>query len=183
MKKTTPETEEQLRAMIEETRASLEPLIMEQPDKAKNPHQKKLQKQHGTPREFARACVAAIGDISVDEAKVGIARYLKIWHTPDAILPQPVSGQSLLFRAAMRNLLVQLSEGFAAALANGMHRDVMMEASVIFGSIGTNCARSAEKLRAAIKPCGVPDCVCHETQNKMLDLMIEVDKVIPSDNK
>lgn len=177
----TPETEEQLRAMIEDVRVSLEPLIMEQPDEAKSSYQQVLRRMHGTPREFARAAVMTIGEISVDEAKAAIAKYRKRW---DAVVkPQPISRKSLIFRDAMRNIEAQLSDGFASALEDGMHRDVMIEVCFVFGKVAHNCSLREKELRAAIKPCGVEGCRCHVLQNKLLDTMIKFVKDIKEADK
>ena len=37
------------------------------------------QRAHGTPQEFRRAVIAAIGEISVDEANAAIDRYEREW--------------------------------------------------------------------------------------------------------
>lgn len=53
--------------------------VASMPDKAENPRQEELQKQHGTPREFAQACVNAIGDISSTEARDAALNYQNTW--------------------------------------------------------------------------------------------------------
>lgn len=49
------------------------------PDKAKTKGQRLLQEKHGTPKQFARACVRAVGDISPLEALVAIREYERKW--------------------------------------------------------------------------------------------------------
>lgn len=56
-----------------------ENLTLGLPRHAKTQGQVELRKKHGTPSEFAEACVAAIGEISVKEAREAIAKYLKEW--------------------------------------------------------------------------------------------------------
>lgn len=46
---------------------------------AKTPGQKRLQKKHGTPREFAGVCIHALGDISIDECHKAIREYQREW--------------------------------------------------------------------------------------------------------
>lgn len=182
MKTTEVKSEEQLREMIEQSRKDLEPLVMEQSDEAKTDRQKRLQLKHGTPRDFARKTVAAIGEISIDEAEVAIALYRKLWEI-EIVQQQHVSMKSRLFREAIRRIEAQLSDGMASALDEGMHRDVMLESSFVFGKIAFNCNRNAEKLRAAIQPCGVKDCRCHVLQNRLLDAMIDVAKIVEEETK
>jgi len=50
------------------------------PDKASTEGQTKLRLAHGTPKEFARACIEAIGDISELEARNAVAKYLDEWN-------------------------------------------------------------------------------------------------------
>lgn len=45
------------------------------PDAAETPGQQLLAQAHGTPRSFAARCVAAIGEISVDEAEQAVESY------------------------------------------------------------------------------------------------------------
>jgi hypothetical protein len=68
-----------IRRMIEDTRADNEDLIMSLPNKAETDAQRELQAKHGTPREFAQACVNAIGEITCLEAHTAIERMLKRW--------------------------------------------------------------------------------------------------------
>ncbi len=49
------------------------------PMRSKNAAQKALLAKHGTPFDFAKACAAAIGEISVEEAEKAVAKYLKEW--------------------------------------------------------------------------------------------------------
>lgn len=46
---------------------------------ALTPGQRRLRKKHGTPAEFAVACYRAVGEVSMDEANVAIAKYQKEW--------------------------------------------------------------------------------------------------------
>lgn len=49
------------------------------------PSKKELASKHGTPRQFADACLCAIGMITVDEAQEAIRKYNEEWATaPDA---------------------------------------------------------------------------------------------------
>jgi hypothetical protein len=52
-----------------------------------------LRRRHGTPKEFAAAVYAALGEISVDEANIAIRKYQDEW---DNAITQPCSlcGQS-----------------------------------------------------------------------------------------
>lgn len=72
-------SEEIIKRAIEETRADNADLIEEMPTEATNDAQRALQAKHGTPREFAQACVNAIGEISCLEAHTAIQKYLKQW--------------------------------------------------------------------------------------------------------
>lgn len=47
--------------------------------KAKTEAQRVLMAKHGSPFDFAKACAAAVGEISVDEAEAAIEKYLKEW--------------------------------------------------------------------------------------------------------
>lgn len=58
------------------------------PSKPSNKAQRNLAKKHGTPREFAEAVLAALGEISVSEADAAIARYLTQWNEA-ATPPRP----------------------------------------------------------------------------------------------
>jgi hypothetical protein len=70
---------EEVRRAIEETRADNADLINEMPNKATSAAQRILQAEHGTPREFAQACVNAIGEITCLEAHTAIQKYRKQW--------------------------------------------------------------------------------------------------------
>lgn len=71
--------QEIIQRAIAETRADNADLIAEMPHEATSPAQLILQTAHGTPREFAQACVNAIGEISCLEAHTAIQKYLKEW--------------------------------------------------------------------------------------------------------
>lgn len=60
-------------------RRDAEGFINSMPSIAKNQAQQELVKKHGTPREFARACVMAIGEISCSEAFFAVSKYHKQW--------------------------------------------------------------------------------------------------------
>lgn len=49
------------------------------PMNANNDARRSLMQKHGSPFAFAKACANALGEISVDEAKAAIAKYLKQW--------------------------------------------------------------------------------------------------------
>lgn len=66
--------------MIAEARDSVADLPNGLPDAAITPKQKELQTRHGTPKQFAEACIKAIGDISPAEAQAAVARYLNEWN-------------------------------------------------------------------------------------------------------
>lgn len=68
-----------LRAQIKRARAAVSPSFRGLPDKATTPGQKELEKKHGSPRNFAERCVAAIGEISVDEANRAVEAYYETW--------------------------------------------------------------------------------------------------------
>lgn len=46
-------------------------------DRAVTRGQSVLRKKHGTPKEFARACADAVGEISVAEAHTAVEKYVK----------------------------------------------------------------------------------------------------------
>lgn len=66
-------------AMLRRTQDDNRDIIARMPDRATTAGQLKLQKNHGTPREFSVGCVAAIGEISPLEAHVAIRKYLNEW--------------------------------------------------------------------------------------------------------
>ncbi len=68
------------RDSIMEVRRDNEGLVASMPSVAKTEAQKELAKKHGTPREFAQACVNAIGEITCLEAHEAISRYQKKWN-------------------------------------------------------------------------------------------------------
>lgn len=67
------------RAMVAEARGSVRSLPEGLPDEASTPGQRELQAKHGTPRAFAEACVNAVGEISPDEARAAVGRYVDEW--------------------------------------------------------------------------------------------------------
>lgn len=73
--------------------------ILVLPNKAVNAAQRKLAKLHGTPREFAKACLQA-GEISTDEALAAIKKYHNEWEAAERT-PLVVTGNA---RWLMRRL-------------------------------------------------------------------------------
>lgn len=65
--------------MIQQIRDENQDIIDEMPDVAATPGQEELKAKHGTPREFARAAVNAIGEISCLEAITSIYDYKARW--------------------------------------------------------------------------------------------------------
>jgi len=66
---------------VRAARESFDGLLESLPTKPLNANQRKLAKSKaGTPAQFGRAVVNAIGEISVDEATAAIAAYLKKWN-------------------------------------------------------------------------------------------------------
>jgi len=70
---------DEVKRAIEEVRADNADLIEDMPNEATSAAQRILQTEHGTPREFAQACVNAIGEISCLEAHTAIQKYKKQW--------------------------------------------------------------------------------------------------------
>jgi hypothetical protein len=70
---------EQIKRMVDGARAELEYLIDEMPDAATTAGQRRLQEKHGTPRQFAKDVIQAIGEISVPAAEAAIKRYEREW--------------------------------------------------------------------------------------------------------
>jgi hypothetical protein len=68
-----------IRTAIQQTRENNADVIADMPTKATTPGQRALKKKHGTPAEFAQACVNAIGEISCLEAHTAIAKYKREW--------------------------------------------------------------------------------------------------------
>jgi hypothetical protein len=79
MKKAPCTIRSALKEMVQKAQDENRSLIDGQPNKATTPGQWALQKQHGTPKVFARACVQAIGEISPAEAEVAINKYREEW--------------------------------------------------------------------------------------------------------
>ena len=68
-------------AMVRETQDANRDVLDTLPNKANTPAQRALQEKHGTPREFAEACINAIGEISALEANVAIRKYRDEWNS------------------------------------------------------------------------------------------------------
>lgn len=64
---------------IEKARYDQSYKISWMPRKAITPGHKALAEKHGTPHEFAKACLAVIGDISVDEFHDAVNKYKQEW--------------------------------------------------------------------------------------------------------
>lgn len=69
----------EIREAIHQTRDDHADVIAMMPNKATTAGQRALQKEHGTPRAFARAVVNAIGEISILEAQLAIRKYRDEW--------------------------------------------------------------------------------------------------------
>lgn len=68
-----------MREAVRQTRADQADVIAMMPNRATTAGQRALQRKSGTPRQFARAVVNAIGEISVQEAHATIRKYLEEW--------------------------------------------------------------------------------------------------------
>lgn len=64
---------------ILEARQEASEILKDLPQAATSPRQLHLMHQHGTPHEFAKACIEAIGEISILEALVAIRKYADEW--------------------------------------------------------------------------------------------------------
>ena len=51
------------------------------PRRSQNEAQEKLMRQHGSPYEFGKGCVEAIGEISILEAQQAAEKYLREWRS------------------------------------------------------------------------------------------------------
>jgi len=70
---------EQIMADIRKVRYDQSYKISWMPTKSVTEGQKALESKHGTPREFAKACLELIGEISVDEFHAAITKYKNEW--------------------------------------------------------------------------------------------------------
>lgn len=70
---------EALAVMVRQTQDDNRDVVATMPNKATTAGQRALQKKHGTPRQFADACVNAIGEISPLDAHRAIRKYLDEW--------------------------------------------------------------------------------------------------------
>lgn len=64
---------------IRESQGDLQYLVKRMPNRWSTKGQKLLMEKHGTPRQFAKSVIAAIGDISVLEAHAAIRKYHTEW--------------------------------------------------------------------------------------------------------
>ena len=70
----------QLLSMVRDFQSNMAGQYSHLPTAAQSEAQADLMAKHGSPYDFAMACVKATGDfISVDEAEAGIQKYLKEW--------------------------------------------------------------------------------------------------------
>lgn len=69
----------EIQKAIKEAKDQHSDIVDSMPDKAASYKQRLLQREHGTPKEFATAVVAAIGEISVLEAQLAIRKYRDEW--------------------------------------------------------------------------------------------------------
>lgn len=67
--------------VIKRVQENFQDVVDMMPNEATNDAQRALQAKHGTPREFAEACVNAIGTISCDEAIMAIKVYAAKWES------------------------------------------------------------------------------------------------------
>jgi len=70
---------EDLSALVKSTRRDAHWIAEQMPRKALTKGQLALQKKHGTPYEFAKACIEAIGEISILEANQASEKYRREW--------------------------------------------------------------------------------------------------------
>jgi len=68
-----------IREMVVSTQHDALWIAEHMPAKATTTGQRKLQKRHGTPREFALALIRAIGEISILEAQTAAEKYKREW--------------------------------------------------------------------------------------------------------
>ena len=77
----TNELKAELRGMLRGARDSAHSIINPDklPNEANTDGQRALINKHGSPRVFALAIIAAIGEISVADAQAAVNRYLEEW--------------------------------------------------------------------------------------------------------
>ena len=66
--------------MVDDARASLADLPNGLPDSPTNDGQYALAAKHGTPKQFARSIIQAVGEISPLDARIAVTRYLPEWN-------------------------------------------------------------------------------------------------------
>lgn len=76
MREIRKDTSSKVKATISSLRRSIYDGL---PKVAVTKGQQRLQKKHGSPYEFAVACVECVGEISVDEARRAIQKYQLEW--------------------------------------------------------------------------------------------------------
>jgi hypothetical protein len=70
-----------VRMMIEEVRRNFSQDLAPMPDRPLVREQEKMAQKSGTPAQFADKVTQAIGEISIDEARTAIRKYLKEWNS------------------------------------------------------------------------------------------------------
>lgn len=70
-----------LLSQVEKARYDKSYLLTWMPKKPKTKAQESLQSLHGTPREFATACLNLVPEISMDEAVAAMLKYKQEWET------------------------------------------------------------------------------------------------------
>jgi hypothetical protein len=66
--------------MVANARASLADLPSGLPDEPTTEGQAALAAKHGTPQAFAKSLIQVVGEISPNEARRAVARYLEQWN-------------------------------------------------------------------------------------------------------
>ena len=81
MKKTPCTVRSALKETVQmaQSRPTIHSLADGMPSKARTPGQRKLQRKHGSPKSFAKACIRALGEISLAEAEAAINKYHEEW--------------------------------------------------------------------------------------------------------
>ena len=68
-----------IRRMVQTAKDGMGALMMSMPSLPTTRGQRRLLRKHGSPKAFARGCIAALGEISVDEATAAILKYRYEW--------------------------------------------------------------------------------------------------------
>lgn len=83
MKKQNPtqnEAVKEIKDLIKKRQEDASVLLDSMPEFPKNEGQRALMRMHGTPKEFAKGCIKAIGTISPGEAQAAILKYREEWN-------------------------------------------------------------------------------------------------------